>query len=445
MNAVYPWSDNYDSFRQIINRRFVAFPWLISMATNKCQVEAAMKAAIKYNIPFCMRSGAHSYEPYCIVDGITIDQSQRTKFTINHKTRQVTLEPGVLNGPLADALGKYGLAIAQGTCANVSVTGLCLGGGMGFLGRKYGLGCDNVLSFDIIIADGTLLHVDKDSYPDLFWACRGAGNGNFGIITELTLQAHYVPEVIQFELFWKFDDLYSVLKKYFEWLKHDNGVGIEMDIFPLSREYPILLTGIYSGSRDKLDCYLKPFLNLDHKIVIIKTTTYTDAARTYTYSRFPQPYFKNKSYYAYDVLPPTVVPIFEKYMKMAGPNDRIEFNGLGASYNKNDTAYAHRGARVWIMYIARWGISPNISGKNSKLVPGWEDSVIGPEKIKWVTSLYQEIKDVSGDVIRGAYVGCFDSDITDYLHEYYGDNLQKLKEIKTKYDPSNKFRYPQSL
>jgi len=115
MNAIYPWSDGYDVFRQIVNRRFTFFPAIIAMTTNLSQVETAMKTAIKYNLPFCIRGGAHAYEPFSTINigGILIDQNLRTRISINHKNNQVTIEPGVLNGPLADKLGTHNLAIPR--------------------------------------------------------------------------------------------------------------------------------------------------------------------------------------------------------------------------------------------------------------------------------------------------------------------------------------------
>ncbi len=448
INALYPWTDDYDIFRQIVNRRFNMFPALIAMTTKLSQVKQAFSIASNYHIPFCIRGGAHSYEPFSTigVGGIIIDQSRRTNIYINHNTNQVTIEPGVLNGPLADELGKHNLAIAQGTCANVGVIGLCLGGGMGFLGRKYGLTCDNLISFKIITADGKHLYVDRDINSDLFWACKGAGNGNFGIITEMTLQAHYVPEVTIFELRWTFNKLYSVLNSYFDWLRQSNSVGIEMDIYSLELKYPILITGIYPGSKEKLNKYLTSFYNLKPDEVKIWTTTYTESARHFTYNKFPPPYFKNKSYYVYDNLPQTVIPIIKKYMKTAGPNDRIEINGLGSAYNKYESSYSHRGALGWIQFIARWSDGNDINDKN--ITPGWENLIIGPEKIKWVNTLYNDIKKVANKdkkIIKGAYVGCFDSEIPNYLEQYYGNNLPRLRKIKAKYDPENRFKYPQSI
>lgn len=134
MKAIFPWDNGYDIFKQNINRRFIAFPWIISMIRNIEEVKKAFLVSQIYNIQLCIRGASHCYENYSIIsNGMIIDQSQRIGIFINQNNNQATIEPGVLNGPLANELSKYGLAIPQGTCANVGVVGLALGGGIGFL------------------------------------------------------------------------------------------------------------------------------------------------------------------------------------------------------------------------------------------------------------------------------------------------------------------------
>jgi hypothetical protein len=412
------------------------------MTKNEKQVQLVLYIAKRYNIPLAIRSGSHSYEPYCVTDCIVCDQSRRVNISITKNS--VSIEPGCLNGPVAAELSKYNRVIAQGTCANVGVTGLCLSGGMGFLGRKYGLSCDNVISFKIFIANGQLLHVDRETYSDLFWACRGAGNANFGIITEMTVKTHSVSRVQVFEFRWHIDKLYQVLTVYTNWLSNDNSVGIEMDIFNTNLENPIMITGLYTGSKKKLVEYLQVFLDLNPSVEKIWETDYLDSFRHFTYQHFPPPFSKNKSFYVYRLLPESVVPIIKKYMKTAGPNDRVEINGLGSKYKKGDSSYPHKEAILWIQLITKWG-TESLNRKNKEECSGWEDGYIAPKSIEWVTRFYNKLRAAGGDLIRGAYVGAFDAQLRNYLREYYGENLSRLREIKKKYDPENLFSYPQSI
>lgn len=443
MNAIYPWNGTYDIFRQIMNRRFVAFPWIVAMTRSSDEVKKAFEVSKNYNIPLCIRSGSHCYENFSLIsNGMIIDQSQRTKIIVNQNNNQVTIQSGVLNGPLADELSKYGLAISQGTCANVGVTGLSLGGGIGFLSRKYGLACDNIVSFKILVADGRELFVDTNTYPDLFWACKGAGNANFGIVTEMTIQAHKVSTVTVFELFWPVNKLWKVLKTYFKWAKtNKSSVGIEMNIFSLTRQFPVCITGMYTGTMDRLIQHIKIFLDLNPCQEKIWEDSYLASVRHFTYLKFPPPYFKNKSCFIYNELPKKIVKVIKKYMINAGPNDRIEIDCLMGQVRNHCFSFAHRDAIMWMQFITRWGLVPDNVPQSE--LSGWNDD--GPLRIDWVTKFYNEMKASSNGAIRGAYVGCFDSDLKNYLEEYYGENLHKLKKIKKRYDPNGVFKYPQSL
>jgi hypothetical protein len=441
-HALYPWSLGYDIYRQNVNRRFTIFPWIIAMTTREKEVVRALSAARRYNLPLCLRGGAHAYEPYSICDGLVIDQSRRARMVVDPVSSTVTIESGVLNGPLAVELGRYGLAVPQGTCANVGVAGLCLGGGMGFLGRRFGLTSDSLRRFKLLVADGRLLSVDRDHHPDLFWACQGAGNGNFGIVTELTLQAYPVKEVVVFEFRWPIERLPEVLAAYFEWLSHKNSIGIEMDIFRIAPDNPnpIMITGMGCKGENKLQVRLYPFLDLKPSVQKFRPTTYVESVRHWTYEKFPPPFFKNKSYFAYTSPPPEVSEVIVRYMTTAGPNDRLELNGLGSAYDRGQSAWSHRGALVWCQLLAKWGTNVDDLTEDP-----WEDQRRGPASIAWVTNFYTHLRAAWGAGARGAYVGCFDSQLSKPLIDYYGSNLPRLLEIKAKVDPDGIFSYPQGL
>ena len=261
----------------------------------------------------------------------------------------------------------------------------------------------------------------------------------------MTLQAYKISEVVMFELNWKFDKLYLILKTYFKWAKNENSVGIEMNIFALSKEFPINITGFYCGTQEKLLKYLEPFLNLIPSKYKIWQDSYLNSVRHFTYETFPAPYFKNKSYFIYHKLPKTIVPIIKKYMEIAGPNDRIEIDCMGSSYKKSRTSFVHRDAIMWMQFITRWGLAPDNHYIHRNKIDGWMNEEIGTLRIDWVNSFYKDLKIVSGNSLKGAYVGCFDSDIKNHLEEYYGCNVSKLKKIKEIYDPKRVFYYPQSL
>jgi hypothetical protein len=453
---IYPWDVEYDILRQNVNRRFVVFPWAIIMCTKKRHVIESYKLCLKYNIPLCLRAGAHCYEPYSLCDGIVIDQSRRTKVKVNQEKQTVKVDAGCLNGPVADILSKYGFALTQGTCANVGITGLALGGGLGFTGRQFGLTCDNILNFELLLPNGKLLLVDKENYPDLFWAHQGGGGGNFGIVLSFTFKVHSVSDVIVFELWWNFDKLLEILNKWLEWgPTSDRRITTELDIYCLNKnrlsKYPVLITGIFIGnSRKDLKDLLKPILDLEPLKINLNVTTYLDSARHFTYQKFPPPFFKNKSTFIYKKINKEFVETVYKYMKKAGPNDRLEFNGLGGAYadkKNNDTAYVHRDALAWMQILAKWGsnLDNHFHKINKENISAWEDYIMEPIKIRWANNFYEEIRNISKEIFKGAYINCPDRNLCEWPTEYYGKNLKKLISIKKKYDPYKIFNFPQGL
>ena len=434
---IYPWDCEYCELRQIVNRRFVVFPMGIVMCSKEKHVINALKKCLKYHILLCMRSGSHCYEPYSLCDGFVIDQSRRSNVIIKDRKQIAILEAGCLLGPTTALLQDKGFAFPTGTCANVAIAGLTLGGGLGFLGRKFGLTCDNLISLDMISAKGELMKVSDDENPDLFWAMKGAGCGNFGIVTSFTFKIYPVEDVIILELWWDIDKLYQVLSTWLKWgPESDNNLTTELDIYALNESntnpHPVLITGLFIGhSKKELKRIIKPLLDLHPLKVKMIKTTYLESVRHFAYATFPFPFHKNKSTYVYKKLPESVIPVIIKYMKKAGSEDRLEFDGLGGAYanKRNDeTAYPHRNAKAWIQWIARW-----------------QNEDVGAKKLKWVKNFYEEFIEEAGKSVHGAYFNCPDSDLKDWPREYFGGNLERLIKIKKKYDPNKVFRYPQGL
>ena len=202
------------------------------MAQNVNDVQNALKFALKYKIPICARSGAHNNEGYSLCTGMVIDQSMRkSKFKVNIKRMLIKTEAGVFNGDIASALAEYNVALPAGTCPNVGISGLVLGGGVGFLMRKYGLTCDNLVELDIILADGSLVTVNESKHTDLFWACKGGGGGNFGIVTSFTFKVYPIKDVCIFEITYDLKYIEETLQLWQEWApKVDDRLTSEYNI-----------------------------------------------------------------------------------------------------------------------------------------------------------------------------------------------------------------------
>lgn len=466
----YPWNRNYNSLRFNVNRRFNIFPLIIVMAKTRADVKNAFNFALKHNIPVSIRSGAHNNEGYSLCSGMIIDQSKRNKVTVNEmdfksyqkscidnncndkkKPIRVTVEAGALNGDLVIALNKYHLAIPAGTCPNVGVSGLTLGGGVGFLMRRYGLTSDNLVDLNIVLADGSSITVDKKNYKDLFWACRGGGGGNFGIVTDFTFNAFAVPEVSIFELTYDLDDIEPTLKLWQMWAPSTtNKITAEYNIASASSltakeiynssnrllykpqdKASITIDGLYLGNKEDLEVHLKQFLKsttakpLSH---VIESMSYADAARHFAGKPHRLPFFKNKSSYVVKPLRKEDIAVIKSFFENAPFDSRLEFQAFGGAVKNNieKTAFAHRNALYWCGFSTLW-----YDEKNAE------------EHMRWVRELWNAFQPFSNNQ---SYVNFSDSDLGDkYMEYYYGRNRDRLIEIKNRYDPKYIFNFPQVI
>lgn len=428
--AIYPWSPDYDSLRYNVNRRFVVFPWVIVMAKNNNHVVTALNWARKNNIPLVTRSGSHCYEPYSLVNGMIIDQSLRTDVRLydedseegRHKV--VVVESGALIGHVQEYLSREGLALVGGTCPNTGIAGLTLGGGIGFLTRKYGLACDNLLAAEVVLANGEIVRCNSKQHEDLFWALRGAGNGNFGIVTKFAFRVYPIEKVVIFDLTYPYEQVKEVIDTWQRWAPFvSENLTTELDVF----HDHVLFTGQYIGPKHELKTILRPMLELRPK-GFVKEVPFIDACRHFAGNGFYQPFFKNKSGFAKKFLPLKALQIIEKYMKNGGPGAKLEMNSFGGKMRKipsDANAFVHRDDTLYLVQLqCRWSRQHEVE----KYLP-------------WVLDFFEKL----GKYLSGAYANCPDSDLEHPLEDYYGTNLPRLQQIKAKYDPHNVFRYPQSI
>lgn len=466
--TIYPWNIQYDSLRQDVNRRFNIFPLMIVLAKTDQDVIRALKFARKYNIMICMRSGAHSYEGFSLCDGMVIDQRLRTKICLNESKDLVTLEAGVLLGPLAFDLFKCHRFLQAGTCPNNGATGLILGGGIGFATRKYGVTSDSLREVKMVLASGELVTANATVNEDLYWASRGGGGGNFGIVTNLTLEVHPVNEVVIFQLTYGFDVLKQILDVWQRTYPFaPDELTAELDIFsPTSAElmqslspefnfgvprrhvshssshpsHPnnsnddfarqIIVTGMLLGTEEELVKLLEPVLQIDTPTVEIRTVPYVDAARFFSGKAHRLPFFKGKSAYFEHFLPPAALDIIEHFMLIAPNNSKLELDAQGGAVNRippQATAYVHRNTLWWTQFLTLW--------RNEQ-----EQAV----HLKWITDFYNALHPYFPEPDY-AYVNIIDRQIVDFMTAYYGVNKFRLVEVKRKYDPDNVFHFQQSV
>lgn len=426
VHAIYPWNCEYDMFRFGVNRVFNVFPLIIVLTKSEEDVIQAFRFARKYNITISLRGGAHSFEGFSLTSGMIIDQSQRT--CIKVCTDTVRCEPGVLLGPLVEKLFAQHRTLPIGSCPNNAVTGYCYGGGMGLLTRIFGTGSDNIVQAKILLANGNIVIASETCHPDLFFALRGAGIGNYGIVLSTQFKTHPINKVWIFNLAFTLQQIKPVLTAWTPWIT-TNPLTISSDFIVTQTECHI--DGVYLGhSKEELEALLAPFTALNPIKTEMQYVPYIEAVKIAAGKGRWLPFFKFKNAFLdksnFDAS--KAADVITEFMLKATPIDYIIISQLGGVNDiipPTSTAFVHRNKLAWVHINAQW-----------------EDQYQAASKYDWITSFYEHLLPYLDYQV---YQNTPDLDIVDYLPRYYGENLPKLVDIKRKYDPENVFHYAQSI
>lgn len=420
-----------------------SFPEVIVYCQNSTDVQNAIKWARCNNIAVRVRSGGHNHEGYSTASkAIVIDVSQMKQLHLDKEKKTAIIQPGLTGGELYTLLHQEGLTQVGGTCADVGISGLILTGGMGPLLRRHGLACDNVLAIELVDANSQIIQATKDNaYKDLFWALCGAGGGNFGVVTALTLQLFPATPVTWFNIGWDWKqpiaEVISGWQDFFlnadrRWFSHlDLWSGaFSIDEFQMQ---PIKVLGVFWGTAEEARQQLTPLLTLGKPNTLkIEQLSWLQAIKAFeestTIYTTEKPEYKSTGAFAMQKLPAAAIEIIiDTLQKASSPSLNVLLFSMGGATQEipaDATAYYYRQAASFITYSNQW------------LQEG--DSY---KYIEQVESLRQKLLPYT----QGDYVGNPDRNIKDYLQTYYGANLQRLRSIKRKYDPLNLFSFEQSI
>jgi len=400
----------------------------------------AIKWARRHQIEACTHAGGHSYEGFSSCPGLMIDVRKINEITIDAANQTARLGAGCLLGDIAVALFEHKLALPAGSCRPVGVAGLALGGGHGLISRKFGLTCDNLISAHLVTAAGDELDTNQIENPELFWALRGGGGGNFGIITEFTFKVHPVDRVILFSIAWPDDSFRTAVIKTWQnlvqsapdelsFLLHVNGG--EGNISHLG------CNGLYlprdaseTPSVDQVKTVLNPLLSLGNPSFRPNEVSYLDAVRILAGDGDPnRVYFKGKSDYSLEAWSDEAIQTFIGALRDASSQIATIFEAYGGSINRigeTETAFPHRGnTRFCLQYYLQWSSSSSTN-----------------RNVAAVRALYGAMR----PYLPGySYVNYIDADLQDYARAYYKDNLSRLQMVKQQYDPDNFFHFAQSI
>jgi FAD/FMN-containing dehydrogenase len=438
---VWPNDSTYDQRRSVWNGSINRFPALIARCAGVADVKAALRFARQETLDIAVRGGGHSYPGHSVCDGgIVIDLSKMEGIRVDPEARTARVQPGVLWGDLDRETQEFGLATTGGFVSHTGVAGLTLGGGIGWLHRTHGLTIDQLLSVDLITADGEFVKASEMENPDLFWGVRGGG-GNFGIVTEFEFRLHPVgPTVLAGPIFWRMDEAPELLRFYRDWssetpdemmtiLGQRRAPATEFVPPELHGELVVTVTCCYSGSVDEGEVVVRPLKTFGSPVL--------DSCQ-------PKPYVAHQStfdaafphglwYYfrACDVgeLTDDVIDVMSDYgRRIVSPITSVavwQMGGAVARVGESETAFNGRDA----------GFTFNING-NSKTAQGFE------AERDWARAYWSALEPHHTSV----YVNFLMDEGKERTKQAYGaEKYERLKAVKRTYDPDNLFRLNQNI
>ncbi len=436
--VVVPGGARYATARLLWDTRFDRLrPRAIAYCANRADVERVVRWASSNRTQIVPRSGGHSYAGYSSGNGVVVADVSRLN-SVQVSGAHATVGAGANLFAVYAALAGHGVTVPGGSCATVGIAGLALGGGIGYSARRFGTTSDNIAGLRIVTAAGELLVCDASHHPDLLWASRGGGGGNFGIVTDLTFATHPVSTVSTYAIEWPWEQAAAALTAWQAFAPHaPDSLFSVLDLIATGPSTPgarthVTSAGQYFGPESDLPSLLEPLTSTGTPIkVATQTLSYLDAAvhwagcRDAAHCTEPRSTFVAKSDYVATPLPAAGIATLVAAVTARQGSGRgaLYFDASGGAINrvpKAATAFVHRDALFSIQYTSVGDTAPPT----------------------WLSSLYAQMRPYASG---SAYQNYIDPQLGGWAHAYYGTNLPRLQALKGKYDPHDAFRFAQSI
>ncbi|MGW7265765.1 FAD-binding oxidoreductase [Streptomyces sp. NPDC054842] len=453
---IRPGDGSWPVAHQLYNTRFDSLkPAAVAYVSHTDDIRTALAYARAHGVKVSIRNGGHSYAGWSSGNGrLVVDVSRLSR--IRASGGEAVVGAGAKLIDVYRALAAKGVTIPAGSCPTVGVSGLTLGGGHGVVSRAYGLTCDNLTGATLVTADGKRLTVSASEHKDLFWALRGAGNGNFGVVTELRFRTRPAPQCVTAYMSWPWSRAAAVVKAWQEW-----GPGQPDEIWSSCHlaaapggtptvSVSAFSLGTYGELQNAVD-RLADRIGAPARSVSLKRRSYEESMEVYagcsafaedaqchlpgsTPGRSPRGALGRETYAArsdfFDRSIPAagVQTLLTQVAGVRGGSGSIALTALGGAVNRvspTATAFVHRRSRMLAQYIASWR-----AGTSGTSAQGWLD-----------TAHHAMARHASG----AAYQNYTDPTLTDWRTAYYGDAAPRLTALKKQYDPDRFFTFPQAL
>lgn len=458
-DVVLPGDAEYDRARKIYIGYFDRVrPQAVAYLENTQDVRTALKFAQDNGIRPTIRSGGHSFGGYSVSDGLVLNLSRLNSIRIGART--VHVGPAAQQVDIVQQVAPKGIAVAGGICPGVCPGGFVQGGGLGWMTRKYGMACDTLVSAQVVLADGRTVRVSQNENPDLFWAIRGGGGGNFGVVTGYELKSFGVRSMVNFHLTWPAGAAKRLMAAWQDWViggPRELGAALGIQMTDAGKEaVDLMVYGAWLGRPDQFPALLDSLISKAGSAPAtrdIQELSYRDAMMSWYGCADLTP----EQCHTVGYTPEAKLPrenfatdrnrMFSGAIPEQGLEDMLNvfyadrlpgqfrylslfaFGGAANDVDRTATAYVHRDTEFYAGYSV--GLStPNPTPEAESAARAWNDKA------------FAVIDPLSN---KESYLNFIDPSLTDWKSSYYAENYARLARIKQSYDPHRLFSFKQGI
>jgi FAD/FMN-containing dehydrogenase len=459
---VRPGDSYYGTAKLLFDPRFDGIkPAGVAYCTSPADVATCLAFARRYLVPMAARSGGHSYAGWSGTSGLIIDVTGLNSVSLDAGSGLATVGSGTYLIDMYNDLAAHGVTVPGGSCPNVGIAGLTLGGGVGVVSRAYGLTCDNLESVQIVTANGAIRDCDASRDSDLYWACRGGGGGNFGVATSFTFRTHPAPELALFFLGWPWSQAGRVIAGWQSWAPaapDELWSNLHLSASPGGGTPTIQVGGTYLGDTASLQAQLDRLyatVGSDPSSPYLESSGFVNAvlveagcaqlsvpachlpwqATGGQLSR--QPELAKSDFFTRPLSGSAIGTMLSQVEKLqsvpgaAGGSGGVAFDACGGAINRvaqDATAFVHRSALFLAQYTTTWATGAAAAGVTAQQT--WQDGFHAAMQPY-----------ASGQ----AYQNYIDPSLANWRQAYYGANYSRLTQVKAAYDPDRLFTFPQAI
>jgi FAD/FMN-containing dehydrogenase len=428
---IRPGDEGYETSRKVFNAMIERRPALIVRCAGTSDVVHGVNFARENGLALSVKGGGHSIAGYAVCDGgLMLDLSAMKGIRVDPNRRVANAQPGLTLGEFDWETQSFGLATPLGIVSVTGIAGLTLGGGIGWLNGRYGLACDNLISADVVTADGRLLTASDSENQDLFWAIRG-GSGNFGVVASFTYTLHSVDNVLAGPIIYPFANAGEVLGSYHEIASACPDDLSTAMLFTSAPDGTLVVAGVvcWCGPVETGEDAVRPLRTFAQPMMdAVQPMPYRSLQSMFDGAFPPGRLHYWKAGFLKDLSEDAIDVLARFSAERPSPATAVglqQIHGAAARVDRAATAFAHRDSQYDFLVLSQW-----------------EDPADTTRNIDWTKSFFEAMRPF---LASGVYVNDLGQEGEERVKAAYGGNYDRLAKIKAKYDPDNVFRLNQNI